>query len=163
MLIIVFCKLCYIIKKLQIVFYILGINDATCQTSFLKMPSLHKLVSIDLSWSSLLSDHTVSLILGNCNTLQTATLTGLKRITSKPFIPIINNYNDWFETRREISERLQLQLGADCKKRLKDLSRYEVRCCSKRKLNFIIWLFHCENCDGNFFLPWRITKVNRQK
>ena len=87
------------------------------------LPSLY---AVDLSWNLSITDETIQLLFTVCSNIQCVKIAGLKRITSKAFLPLISQRERWNKIRQTIFKRLQLQLGANCRKRLKDLSKYEV-------------------------------------
>lgn len=54
----------------------------------------------------MLTDETMSVLMVSCSMLREAILAGLKRITSKAFVPIIAGLNAWRDRRSAIRFRL---------------------------------------------------------
>ena len=55
----------------------------------------------------MLTDDTISTLLGSCPMLNEAVLAGLKRITSKPFLPIISDQTEWRSCLKAIRSRIR--------------------------------------------------------
>eukprot|EP00794_Sanderia_malayensis_P005243 gene5243-5907_t len=71
------------------------------------LPNMKQLVYIDLSWNCMLTDETVSKLFICCPLLREAVLSGLKRISTKPFLPIISGLVEWRAKREIIAYRLR--------------------------------------------------------
>ncbi|XP_025084261.1 SCF E3 ubiquitin ligase complex F-box protein grrA-like [Pomacea canaliculata] len=71
---------------------VLDISDAAVAAL---VGCLEQLQSVDLSWNSELTDTSIYALLVSCPWLHTAELTGLKRITSASFLPIIADLDRW--------------------------------------------------------------------
>ncbi|KAJ8313411.1 hypothetical protein KUTeg_009039 [Tegillarca granosa] len=79
--------------------------------------NLHNLQYVDLSWNSGLMDSSIKALLSCCIQLKTAILSGLKRISSQPFLPIISDFDKWKKCRKlikfKLKEREVLQKSGD--------------------------------------------------
>jgi len=84
-----------------------SIQDLTDKLSRPLVQSLKNLTFIDLSWNCLLTDETLSALMISCVMLRETVLAGLKRISSKPFLPIISGLSEWKAKRESIRRRLQ--------------------------------------------------------
>lgn len=100
-----------------------GLNDASCQEMVKSMPHLR---TVDFSWNSSLVDDSISTLFLSCPCLREVTIAGLKRITSKPFLPIISDYGIWRRRRESICSKLQRKFGGSTRSRQKDISDYEI-------------------------------------
>ena len=104
--------------------YFLGLNDSSCQSMCKSLPYLRKL---DMSWNSSLTDEALFSLFHSCPLLIDVKVAGLKRITAKPFLPIISELSRWRIVRERIRNRLQMQMGNINRGRLiKDFTEYEV-------------------------------------
>eukprot|EP00112_Aurelia_sp_Birch-Aquarium-sp1_P022087 Seg611.7 transcript_id=Seg611.7/GoldUCD/mRNA.D3Y31 product="SCF E3 ubiquitin ligase complex F-box protein grrA" protein_id=Seg611.7/GoldUCD/D3Y31 len=83
-----------------------SITDLTDSLAMQLLQNLKQLKYIDLSWNSMLTDETMSVLMVSCSMLREAILAGLKRITSKAFVPIIAGLNAWRDRRSAIRFRL---------------------------------------------------------
>jgi len=81
-----------------------GLNDTTCTQLICKLPYLKR---IDLSWNCSLTDESITLMCCSCPMLRELIISGLKRITSKPFLPIVAGWGEWRKRREEIKTRLR--------------------------------------------------------
>ena len=91
--------------------------------------NLPHLRRVDLSWNSSLTDDAITVLCRSCPGLREVTISGLKRITSKPFLPIITDVETWRERRDVIKARLRQSVAAtDFVTRERDISRLEVSC-----------------------------------
>ncbi|KAK7497775.1 hypothetical protein BaRGS_00010909 [Batillaria attramentaria] len=72
---------------------------------------LGQLKSVDLSWNLDLTDVCVGALLATCPWLHTAELSGLKRITSVPFLPIIADIEHWRRQKTVAGNRCKSQDG----------------------------------------------------
>ena len=69
--------------------------------------NLRNLTIVDLSWNFSITDETVSALLMSCGMLSEIALSGLKRITSQPLMPIISGLAEWRKRREIIRSRLR--------------------------------------------------------
>ncbi|XP_064645007.1 uncharacterized protein LOC135498609 [Lineus longissimus] len=108
-------KMCTLLKKLEL--RQCAVTDKTLELLGSQCPLLEKLnlsnvditddgvirlaqrlsllKNLDISWNQALTDDSVDAILTNCPLMDSLCLVGLKRLTSKPFLPIIANFNQW--------------------------------------------------------------------
>ncbi|XP_065071249.1 uncharacterized protein LOC135695947, partial [Rhopilema esculentum] len=84
-----------------------SIKDLTDSQAVPMVRSLRNLTFVDLSWNCMLTDDTISTLLGSCPMLNEAVLAGLKRITSKPFLPIISDRTEWRSCLKAIRSRIR--------------------------------------------------------
>ncbi|XP_059155825.1 uncharacterized protein LOC131940922 [Physella acuta] len=79
-------KNCHHIRELSLSSNMNAVLDAAV---ILLSENLHHLEVVDLSWNTDLTDLSIAELMKNCQCLKTANLDGLKRITSAPFLKII--------------------------------------------------------------------------
>ena len=89
--------------------------------------SLPRLRLIDLSWNSSLTDESILGLFNSCPCLHEVTIAGLKRITSKPFLPIISGLAKWRRRREEIRIRVAIQMGVISRPQMGVISRPRMR------------------------------------
>ena len=68
------------------------LSDQMVATMATSMPNL---IFVDLSWNSGLTSVGVGALMSNCSRLEEAILSGLKALTSKPFLAIIGDLPRW--------------------------------------------------------------------
>ena len=79
---------------------------ASQNPSLLHLSSLQKLTSIDLSWNCMISDDTILTLFGEMPLLEEAVLIGLKCLSSNPFLPMIYNYKEWYQLKKDITKKI---------------------------------------------------------
>lgn len=84
-------KNCHHISCLNIA----GIDSFTDDALSSLAENMPLLREIDASWNSRLSDNGIKTLLQSCVKLKKAVLSGLKLITSQPFLEIIGNLSSW--------------------------------------------------------------------
>ncbi|KAK3750581.1 hypothetical protein QZH41_018189, partial [Actinostola sp. cb2023] len=72
-----------------------GIHQLTDQMVATMATSMPNLTFVDLSWNSGLTSVGVGALMSNCSRLEEAILSGLKALTSKPFLAIIGDLPRW--------------------------------------------------------------------
>uniref|UniRef100_A0A1I8HEV5 BTB domain-containing protein n=1 Tax=Macrostomum lignano TaxID=282301 RepID=A0A1I8HEV5_9PLAT len=78
--------------------FIKGSRLVTDRLMFSVAANLQQLVKLDVSFNPFVTDRGVSSVLAACPSLQEADFSGLKQITSRPFLPIIHDLPSWRRT-----------------------------------------------------------------
>ncbi|PIK46143.1 hypothetical protein BSL78_16991 [Apostichopus japonicus] len=86
-----------------------GVEEMTDSLLAEMMPRFRMLKVLDVSWTLNLTNDGVAAILCSCPLLTDLNLAGLKRITEKPFLPIISDINRWRRCQALIKLKLREQ------------------------------------------------------
>ncbi|XP_033624603.1 uncharacterized protein LOC117288031 [Asterias rubens] len=94
-----------------------GVESLTDGVVQAMMPSLRLMKKLDMSWNSELTDVAVSCVMSCCPLMVELFLMGLKRITEKPFMPLISELSRWQRCKKliklKMKERLLLNMLGD--------------------------------------------------